>query len=80
MQSGEGQHHLGLDAPNTRDPASGRMAGDVLKQSRLPDPGVTTDHQRTPSAGAHIGDQPVQDRALRTSATELARCGTTRHG
>lgn len=64
VQSGEGELHLGLDAPDLGDEASRGPLARVVQQGRLSHPGLAAQDQHRTSAGSDPLHQAIQCLAL----------------
>ena len=72
VQARERQLGLGLDAGAAQDPHPGREACGVGEQGRLPDPGLTAQHQRPAVTRAGRRDQFVDPGAFESAAMQHA--------
>jgi len=68
VERSEGQLHLGFRAGCSHHPTSGRVHQQILQQGALPDPRLASHHNRRACAGACIGEQLIQSRALGATA------------
>ena len=70
MQAGVSQLHLRLHPYRPDDRQIRRRRDQVFQQRRLPDPGLTAQHQRPALAAADRRDQVVEQRALARPAAQ----------
>ena len=64
VHAGECQFHLRLHAGCPQDPTAGGARREILQQRRLAHAGLPAQDQNTAVAGAHVGQQPIQNLAL----------------